>query len=138
MHGYSQGVIPEILPIRIQIETRLVAMDQKVDWSNVVDQRTLNGKPVIVRIDGDNFRLRVTFTSYYQDGISALLIAQTEVFHGDEEKSGWDKSLLSQVVKLGVPLYFYPLGKERRSEEGHSMVMEILLTKETGQEGSSQ
>ena len=124
----AQEQEPEALVIKFRVETRIVTALQEVDWNYLVEKDTVNGRPVVVSIDGDNFFLRVTFTSFYQDTKSVLLVAQTEVSHHNAEKSGWNKSLSSQVVKLGIPLIYYPLGKDRKSEEGHIMVMEILLT----------
>lgn len=114
--------------LRFRIETRFITEQRQIDWSNQVDQDTLSGEPVVVRIQGDNFLLKVTLTGYSRDESSLLLVAQTEVVFQDGSRKALNKSLLSQVVRLGNPVVYFPMGKDRKSSEGHSMEMEILIT----------
>lgn len=114
--------------LRFNIDTRFLTIEKVVDWSSRFDQDALSGQPVIVRIQGDNFILKVTLTGFIQSEDILLLVAQTEVHFQDGSRRALNKSLLSQQVKLGNPVFYYPMGKDRKSTEGHTMEMEILIS----------
>lgn len=127
--GISGAFSQEGPALTMKVETRIINQDEAVDWSNLTTHEVVDGRPVVVRIDGDNFRLRVTLTAFLQSDDLALLVAKTEVIHQDQSVSGTRQSVQTQQIKLGTPLLFYPLGKNSRSQEGHRMIMEILVAK---------
>ena len=103
------------LPAMPKVDISLVPQVIQGDISKVLwqDPRSLSatlGKPLVVSLDGENFRLRVSMTVYpHKKGY--FLVVQQEVASRSQGAEGFRSSVQSLACTPGDKLLFYPFGQ---------------------------
>lgn len=111
--------------LQMIITTRIVdggAENQSNNWFKECEKITIPGKPVGLKIVGDDIALALFFTAYPQQNGRGILVAQGQVWIQGEDGSVQYKSTMQSVpLKLGETVLFYPLG------EGNAMDTKIEI-----------
>jgi hypothetical protein len=111
--------------ITLTISARVIGKDSVDVWAQDDSQVTITGRPVGIKLSGENVAVFALFTPYfYQDG-SGYIVAQGQIWL---EIPGQGISYWTAVqtipVTFGEQIYFYPLGNEENSEDDR---LEILI-----------
>jgi hypothetical protein len=128
--------------LRVLISARVLDGDleegAEVIWSMEIDELTVPGRGVNVRLNGDNIVVEVEFTPYRQQDQTIMLVAQgqTWVTSDEENKLRYQTSLKSIPINAGEPVVFYPLGLNRAdgssinldASDGSPLNLELEIT----------
>ncbi|AHC14204.1 hypothetical protein [Salinispira pacifica] len=117
--------------LRVYIQARILGSGEDssgVIWNMEMDELTVPGRGVKVRLNGQNLVVEVEFTPYRQENETIMLVAQgqTWVQNSSEDKLRYQTSLKSIPVDTGEPVVFYPLGVD--TSNGSSVNLELEIT----------
>lgn len=117
--------------LRVYIQARILGSgddSSRVIWNMEMDELTVPGRGVKVRLNGQNLVVEVEFTPYRQENQTIMLVAQgqTWVQSSSEDKMRYQTSLKSIPVDTGEPVVFYPLGVD--TSNGSSVNLELEIT----------
>jgi len=93
-------------------------------WEAKVKKITVPGRPVELRLHGEDSHLKVEFTLYPAEENKLLLVARSETWVGSEYSS----SLTSLTVEYRDALYYYPLGRSSELVEDVEIRMAVEVT----------
>ncbi|HVO40912.1 MAG TPA: hypothetical protein VMV03_17915 [Spirochaetia bacterium] len=118
--------------LRITISARVLPADEKPIWNAESTKLTLPGRPIRVRLDGDNVRIHLVCTPYVQDDGEVLLLAQGEVWFSplEDREVKYSSAFYSIPVSFGEKVLFFPLGfseTEARQKDHLNMELEIKI-----------
>lgn len=95
-----------------------------------VHQLAVSGKPVTLKISGNNFKAAVRFTLYQQTEDTLLLLTQSTIFLLDEGKKKMLSAVKSMPIKTGEKVLFFPLGVFPKAETtGYNCMLEMDVSK---------
>ena len=108
----------------IQITTTVEGNSQEV-WNAFNSKVTIPGRPVGIKLVGDNLVIAVQFTPYIRQGKYAL-VAQSQIWINIPERGmSYKTDTHSIPIDLGEPILYLPLGSDITSDNPH---IELLLT----------
>ena len=108
----------------LYITTKVEENSQEV-WNAFNSKVTIPGRPVGIKLVGDNLIIAVQFTPYLRQGKYAL-VAQSQVWINIPEKGmSYKTNTHSIPIDLGESILYFPLGSDSSSENPH---IELLLT----------
>jgi hypothetical protein len=105
----------------VKVTPRVVEQDQSVSWEQVLSQVTSPGVPIVVKIDADPLKIRITVTPFVR-GNDLLLVVQGDVIQTGPNGVRKSTSLQSMQVPPGEDIAYFPLGRPR-AEGGRAMVV---------------
>jgi hypothetical protein len=102
----------------LNIVARIVEQDQEEIWNSNNSKVTIMGRPVSLKLIGENVVVNVQFTPYQQENGRSLLVAQGQIWiHVPNEGVRYQTTLQSIPMEFGEQIYFFPLGKVRSDNE---------------------
>jgi hypothetical protein len=102
----------------LNIVARIVEQDQEEIWNSNSSKVTIMGRPVSLKLIGENVVVNVQFTPYQQENGRSLLVAQGQIWiNVPNEGVRYQTSLQSIPLEFGEQIYFFPLGKVRSENE---------------------
>ena len=103
--------LPAMPKVDISLIPQVIQGDiTKVLWKDPRNLIATMGKPLVVSLDGENFRLRVSMTVYpHKRGY--FLVVQQEVASRSQGAEGFRSSVQSLSCTPGDKLLFYPFGQ---------------------------
>ena len=105
--------------------TTTVEDNSQVVWNAFSSKVTIPGRPVGIKLVGDNLIIAVQFTPYLRQGRYAL-VAQSQIWINIPEKGmSYKTDTHSIPLDLGEPILYFPLGSDTASNNPH---IELLLT----------
>ena len=108
----------------IHITTTVEENSQEL-WNAFSSKVTIPGRPVGIKLVGNNLVIAVQFTPYIRQGKYAL-VAQSQIWINIPEKGmSYKTDTHSIPVDLGETILYLPLGSESGSDNPH---IELLLT----------
>jgi hypothetical protein len=108
----------------LQITTTIEENNQEL-WNASSSKVTIPGRPVGIKLVGDNLIIAVQFTPYLRQGKFAL-VAQSQIWINIPEKGmSYKTDTHSIPIDLGEPILYFPLGSDAASNNPH---IELLLT----------
>lgn len=118
--------------LRITISARVLPADDKPIWNAESTKLTLPGRPIRLRLDGDNVRISLVCTPYVQDRGEVLLLAQGEIWFSTpaDREVKYSSAFYSIPVSYGETVLFFPLGfseAEARQKDVLNMELEIKI-----------
>jgi hypothetical protein len=101
--------------LRVTISARVVPPDSQADapiWNEESTKLTLPGRSIKVRLEGDNVRIYLICTPYFQDDGELLLLAQGQVWLSQptDNEVTYSSTFYSIPVSFGEKVLFFPLG----------------------------
>jgi hypothetical protein len=108
----------------LEIITRIVEPNKEV-WNSSSSKVTIPGRPVGIKLVGENIVVAVQFTPYLRAGGRNVLVAQGQIWV-DVPNVGirYQTTMHTIPLEYGEQIYFFPLGQVRSGDTAH---MEIQL-----------
>ena len=95
----------------IQITTKVEENNQEI-WNAYNSKVTIPGRPVGIKLVGDNLIISVQFTPYLRQGKYAL-VAQSQIWINIPEKGmSYKTNTHSIPIDIGEPILYFPLGSD--------------------------
>ncbi|MDR1143491.1 MAG: hypothetical protein LBK77_04620 [Spirochaetaceae bacterium] len=108
----------------LQITTRIEENSQEV-WNAYNSKVTIPGRPVSIKLVGENIIINIQFIPYLREGNYAL-VTQSQIWLNVPEKGMQAKTATHSIpINFGEPIYFFPLGSDPSADNPH---IELLLT----------
>jgi hypothetical protein len=102
----------------LNILARIVEQDQEEIWNSNNSKVTIMGRPVNIKLIGENVVVNVQFTPYQQENGRSLLVAQGQIWiNVPNEGVRYQTTLQSIPMEFGEQIYFFPLGKVNSDDE---------------------
>ena len=120
--------------LQLNIIARVLPPGVEQEWNIQSSKLTIPGRSIAVKLFGENIRIFVVLTPYWQQNDKLLLVAQGEVLLSEMTES--EVKYLSPVksipISLGEKVLFFPLGvsKELRKSFNIQLEIEILSYKD--------
>ena len=98
--------------LEVHVSARVLPADEEPIWNAQSTKLTLPGRPIKVRLDGDNARIYLICTPYLQESGEVLLLAQGQVWLSQppEKEVKYFNTFYSIPVTFGETVLFFPLG----------------------------
>ena len=110
----------------LEISARIIEENQTVVWDESHRKITLPGRPVGIKLVGDNIVVAVQFTPYMRRNMGCYLVAQGQIWmdipdHGIR----YHTTMQTIPVEFGEQIYFFPLGSHKHEDASG---IEVMLT----------
>jgi len=123
---YSLEEIPPGLRDRavvMEIATRIIEQNQNVAWDSENTKITIPGRPVGLRLVGDNIIVVVQFTPFMRSRGNNFLVAQGQVWlQIPNEGLSFYTCMETIPLEFNELIYFFPLGSGDFMEPGSSEI----------------
>jgi hypothetical protein len=113
------------------IEARVVEAEDEVAWQAVDSKVTISGRPVSLKLAGDNIVLALQFTPYirFQSGMAPMgyLVIQGQMWVNKNDGGMHYQGIMqSTPVSMGEKISFFPLGrKKNRNDSSIEILFEL-------------
>jgi hypothetical protein len=123
--------------IIMDIAARIVEQDQQVVWNTEDSRVTISGRPVGIKLVGDNVVVAVQFTPYFRSRGDNFLVAQGQVWI-DVPQKGMNYHTAMQVIPMEFNelIYFFPLGSSDSPQEARIEIQLMLRPYTSGSSGA--
>ncbi|GHV79774.1 hypothetical protein AGMMS49944_15650 [Spirochaetia bacterium] len=124
------GIMPGLREraVVLNIVARIVAPGDEEIWNSNNSKVTILGKPVSLKLIGENVVVYVQFTPYQQENGRSLLVAQGQIWiNVPNEGVRYQTTLQSIPMEFGEQIYFFPLGKVGSANEARIEIQLELL-----------
>ena len=114
------GIMPGLREraVVLNIVARIVEQGDEEIWNSNNSKVTILGRPVSLKLIGENIVVYVQFTPYQQDNGRSLLVAQGQIWiNVPNEGVRYQTTLQSIPMEFGEQIYFFPLGKVGSADE---------------------
>jgi hypothetical protein len=113
--------------IKMDIVARVLEQDREEVWNSPYSKVTIPGRPVGMKLVGNNIVVAVQFTPYRQRNGRTILVAQGQIWV-DIPDSGIQYLTTLETIPLdyGEQIYFFPLGSAN-DPDGPRIEIEIEL-----------
>jgi hypothetical protein len=122
--------LEEMFPERaiiMEIGTRIVEQNQQVVWNSENSRVTIPGRPVGIKLVGDNIVVAVQFTPYIRPRGNNFLVAQGQVWINDPHKGmSYYTSMQTIPMEFDELVYFFPLGPSDSEDEAQIEIQLML------------
>ncbi|MDR2314639.1 MAG: hypothetical protein LBE02_08920 [Spirochaetaceae bacterium] len=109
----------------LRITTRIAENSQEV-WNAYNSKVTIPGRPVSIKLVGENLVIAIQFTPYTRGERSNALVAQSQIWLNVPDKGIHYKTTTHSIpMDFGESIYFFPLGSGAAVDAPH---IELLLT----------
>ncbi|MDR2070684.1 MAG: hypothetical protein LBP81_04615 [Treponema sp.] len=104
--------------VKVAIIARVVEQNQEEVWNSVNSKVTIPGRPVGMKLVGNNIVVAIQFTLYRQRNGSNILVAQGQIWI-DIPNQGIHYQTTMETIPLeyGEQIYFFPLGSGKKPGE---------------------
>jgi hypothetical protein len=121
--------------LSITISARMLppgTRDEAPAWNAESTRLTIPGRPIRVRLEGENVRIFLDCTPYLQESGEILLLAQGQVWLSEpaEKEARFYSTFYSIPVSFGEKVLYFPLGLNggQSSRNGHfNIELEIKI-----------
>ena len=128
---YSFDEIPPGLRDRaiiMEIAARIIKQDQEVVWNSENTKTTLPGRPVGLRLVGDNIIIAIQFTPFLRPRGNNFLVAQGQVWiQVPDEGISFFTCMETIPLEFNELIYFFPLGSADSVESEIEPQIEIQI-----------
>jgi hypothetical protein len=104
--------------VKMAIVARVVEQNKEEVWNSVNSKVTIPGRPVGMKLVGNNIVVAVQFTPYRQRNGRNILVAQGQIWL-DVPNQGIRYQTTMETIPLeyGEQIYFFPLGSGKNPDE---------------------
>ncbi|MDR2470611.1 MAG: hypothetical protein LBD09_00700 [Treponema sp.] len=130
--GSQEPLLDELPALRdkamvLQITTKIEENSQEV-WNAYNSKVTIPGRPVSIKLVGENLIVSIQFTPYQRDS-KYTLMAQSQIWINIPEKGmSYKTATHSLPMNFGEPILFFPLGSAPAADTANNPRIELLLT----------
>jgi hypothetical protein len=112
----------------LNIVARILEQGDEEIWNSNNSKVTILGRPVSLKLIGENVVVYVQFTPYQRDNGRSLLVAQGQIWiNVPNEGVRYQSTLQSIPLEFGEQIYFFPLGKVGGANEARIEIqLEVL------------
>jgi len=120
----------------MRIISRIIEQDQQVVWNTENARVTIPGRPVGLKLVGENLIVAVQFTPFFRTNGRNVLVAQGQIWINiPNEGMRYHSTMQTIPLELGEQIYFFPLGSTDTNDEAF---IEIQLMLEPYADGTSR
>ncbi|GHU40742.1 hypothetical protein FACS1894190_08000 [Spirochaetia bacterium] len=102
--------------IILKMITRVLDQDKTVTWNSDSQKTTIPGRPVGLKIAGDNVAVSIQFTPYPRRNGNGVLVAQSQIWvEIPGEGIQYRTTMQTIPLKFGEQVFFFPLGNGAES-----------------------
>jgi hypothetical protein len=113
-------------PIIFQIDAKVFDEANTEVWASSGSKVTISGKPVSLRLVGNNVVVLVMFTPYFKQDGAGFLVAQGQIWvEVPGQGMSYRTTLQTIPVALGETIYFLPLGANELADNSIEIKVEI-------------
>jgi hypothetical protein len=106
--------------IVLHMVTRVLEKDDAEAWNSDTYKVTMPGRPIGLKIVGENIAVSVQFTPYPRRNGRGLLVAQGQIFTETPDGGVQCRTMLQTVpLEYGEQVFFFPLGSGKSDDEAH-------------------
>jgi hypothetical protein len=103
------------------IEARIVEAGDEIAWQAADSKVTISGRPVSLKLAGDNIVMAIQFTPYIRDRnrtLEGYLVIQGQIWVNRDGSGIHYQGIMQSIpVSLGEKIYFLPLGPRKSQDE---------------------
>jgi hypothetical protein len=104
--------------VKMAIVARVVEQNQEEVWNSVNSKVTIPGRPVGMKLVGNNIVVAVQFTPYRQRNGRNILVAQGQIWIDVPNQGIRYQSTMETIpLEYGEQIYFFPLGSGKNPDE---------------------
>jgi hypothetical protein len=104
--------------IKMAIVARVVEQNREEVWNSVNSKVTIPGRPVGMKLVGNNIVVAVQFTPYRQRNGRNILVAQGQIWIDIPNRGIHYQTTMETIpLEYGESIYFFPLGSGERPDE---------------------
>lgn len=120
--------------LTMHLIARIIDSEEVSIWEASANRYTIPGRSVSIKMVGENIIIVAHFTPYLRSGSEGnTLVAQGEVWvAGEDGMIRYHSSLQTIPMKLGEPVFFFPLGQSNRSGDADRIEVRIEVQNDTG------
>ena len=112
--------------VTLEINARVVEQNQTVFWNETHRKETILGRPVGIKLVGNNIVVDVQFTPYIRRGVGCFLVAQGQIWMEIPQQGiRYHTTVQTIPVEFGEQIYFFPLGPQKDEDDSR---IEIMLS----------
>lgn len=115
--------------LQLNVIARVLPPGEEQEWNIQSSKLTIPGKSIAVKLFGENIRIFVMLTPYWQENGKLLLVAQGEVLLSEmaESEVKYLSTVKSIPVSLGEKVLFFPLGVSQELRKSFNIQLEIEI-----------
>ncbi|HEB11837.1 MAG TPA: hypothetical protein ENI06_11565 [Spirochaetales bacterium] len=115
--------------LQLNIIARVLPLGTEQEWNMRSSKLTIPGRSIAVKLLGENIRIFVVLTPYWQENGKLLLVAQGEVLISEmaESEVKYLSTVKSIPISLGEKVLFFPLGVSRELRKSFNIELEIEI-----------
>jgi hypothetical protein len=126
-----QRVMPPAFAERavvLDIVARIIEKGSDEVWNQMEQQVTIPGRPVGIKLVGENIVVSARFTPYFNKAGDGVIVAQGQIWI-EVPGQGIHYQTTVQTIPLsfGEEVYFFPLGKNSNNENNTKDRIEIMV-----------
>ena len=111
----------------MHVVSRVVEQNQQVVWNSENTSVTMPGRPVGLKLVGNDLVVAVQFIPYLRPGGQHTLVAQGQIWiNVPGEGISFQTTMQTIPLEFGELVYFFPLGSMRSQDEAHIEIQLIL------------
>jgi hypothetical protein len=115
--------------IMLHMVTRVLESDNTEAWNSDTYKVTIPGRPVGLKIVGENVAVSVQFTPYQRRNGKAVLVAQGQIFTETPDGAVQCRTMMQTLpLDFGEQVFFFPLGSGRPGDDAH-IEIQIEMTR---------
>ncbi|MDR1420407.1 MAG: hypothetical protein LBI86_08540 [Treponema sp.] len=104
----------------LDIIARVVEQNQREIWQSVNSRITIPGRPVGIKLVGDNIVVAAQFTPYLRRNGRNILVAQGQIWVDIPNEGVRYKTTIQTIpLEFGEQIYFFPLGSVNSPDDAH-------------------
>jgi hypothetical protein len=114
------------------IEARVVEAENEIAWQAADSKVTISGRPVSLKLAGDNVVIALQFTPYIhfqsRGAPAGYLVIQGQIWVNKDDGSMHYQGVMRSIpISMGEKIHFLPLGpRKRRQESSIEIFLELL------------
>lgn len=115
--------------LQLNIIARVLPLGAEQEWKMQSSKLTIPGRSIAVKLLGENIRIFVVLTPYWQENGKLLLVAQGEVLLSEmaESEVKYLSAVKSIPISLGEKVLFFPLGVSQELRKSFNIQLEIEI-----------
>ena len=111
----------------MHIVSRIVEENQNVVWNSENMKITIPGRPVGLKLLGEDLVVAVQFTPYIRPNGQLTLVAQGQIWKNEpNEGISYHTTMQTIPMEFREQVYFFPLGSIKDPDEAHIEIQLVL------------
>ena len=122
--GHGQELTPDNIPpglrdraIVMDISARIIEQNQEIVWNSENSRITISGRPIPLRLMGNNLIIEAQFTPYIRPNGNNIMVAQAQVWIQTSESVISFRANMQTIPIEDDYIYFFPLGSTSTDNE---------------------